>query len=442
MSKITLTRTLALLFLIGTILALLVGEIKLSAQSQSFPTTGIAVPSLASFDRVMKDIITGSWGIPGGALAVVKDGRLVYARGFGLADKENNQPVQPESLFRIASISKPITAVSILKLMEDGKLSLNDKAFCRLGTQAGCILTLEPPSGASVDSRIYDITVRHLLWHTGGWDRDRSFDPMFMPTTKQAAEAVGTPPPASCETVIRYMLGRRLDFAPGTSYTYSNLGYCVLGRIIEKITGQTYEAYVQENVLRPLGVARMRIGRTLLDGRFEGEVRYYAYPQAPLTECVFPGIGQCAWPYGGFYLEAMDSHGGWIASAIDLLRFVTAVDGRRSVGTPLLNPETVQLMISRPDLTYWRGRSWYYAMGWAVRPVGSDANWWHDGSLPGTSTILVREAQTGQKLAWAALFNSRPRNWENFMGAIDRALWQAVNEVTEWPTHDLFEQYP
>lgn len=422
--------------LTGMVLALLIGTPKLSAQSQGFPVTGIAVPSLASFDRLMKDIITGSWGIPGGALAVVKDGRLVYARGFGLGDKENNQPVQPESLFRIASISKPITAVTTLKLMEEGKLNLDDLAFCRPGVQTGCLLTMEPAPGATADERVYNITIRYLLWHAGGWDRDRSFDPMFMPTTKQAAEAVGTPPPANCETVIHYMLGRRLDFAPGTNYAYSNFGYCVLGRIVERITGQTYEAYVQENVLKPMGATRMRIGRTLLEGRFEGEVKYYDFPGARLRECVFPSMGQCPDPYGGFYLEAMDSHGGWIASAIDLLRFVTAVDGRRPPA--FLKPETIQIMISRPDLAYWQGGSSWYAMGWAVRPVGDEANWDHAGGLPGTATSLMRRFDG---IAWAVLFNSRPIQGD-VIAIVNQVLSREVNQVTEWPTHDLFEQYP
>lgn len=435
------------LLCVGVGLGLLVGGLKLAAQTQPFPITGIDVPGMASFDRIITNLMY-NWQIPGGAVAVVRDGKLVFAHGYGCADScddsdpNNDQPVQPDALFRIASISKPITAVAVLKLWEEGRLSLDAKAFCRPGSSENCILSLAPPPGQSVsDERLYDITVRQLLWHAGGWDRGRSGDPMFMPTTKRAAQAVGVSPPASCETVIRYMLGQRLDFDPGTGYAYSNFGYCILGRVIEKVTGQSYEDYVKENVLKLTGVNRMRIGRTLLEGRAEGEVKYYDYPGASLAECVFPGMGRCPWPYGGFYLEAMDSHGGWIASAIDLLRFVTAVDGRRAVQTPPLKAETVRLMVSRPDLAYWRGSAWYYAMGWLVRPVRGDANWWHDGSFPGTSSILVREGQTGQKLAWAALFNSRPSN-RDFYGALDQALWQAVREVTEWPTHDLFDQYP
>ena len=145
---------------------------------------------------------------------------------------------------------------------------------------------------------------------------------MVMPTTKRAAQAAGVPPPARCEIVIRYMLGQRLDFEPGTGYAYSNFGYCVLGRVIEKITGQGYEEYVKTTVLQAMGVNRMRIGRTLPEGRADGEVRYYDYPGAPLRERVFPGMGQCPGPYGSFYLEAMDSHGAWIASALDLMRFL------------------------------------------------------------------------------------------------------------------------
>ncbi len=425
------------LLCVGLTLSLGVGAPRLAAQSQ-IPMTGTPVPGLASFDRLIVDLMRIAQ-IPGGAVAVAKEGRLVFARGYGYSDQENNQPIQPDSLFRIASISKSITAVAILQLSESGRLSLDEQAFCRPGVQTGCLLTLEPPPGTTViDPRLYEITVRQLLWHAGGWDRDRSGDPMFMPITKEAAHALGQPPPASCKSVIRYMLSRRLDFNPGSSYAYSNFGYCVLGRIIEQVTGQTYESYVQQNVLAPAGITRMRIGRTLPEGRAPGEVKYYDFPGAPLAECVFANLGQCPWPYGGFYLEAMDSHGGWIASAIDLLRLVTAIDGRRSVQSPPLQPQTVQRMISRPDLGYWQGSSWYYAMGWAVRPVGNEANWWHNGSLPGTSSLLVREGQTGLKLSWAALFNSRPRAWEGFMTALDRALWQAVGEVTEWPTHDLF----
>ena len=359
---------------------------------------------------------------------MVRNGQLVMARGYGLADIECDEPVQPDSLFRIASISKPITAVAVLKLVEEGRLDLDSKAFRLLEH-------LQGPAGTTIDSRIYDITILQLLQHSGGWDRDRSFDPMFIP--ERAARGVGASEPATCETIVRFMLGHPLEFDPGTQYAYSNFGYCILGRIIEEVTGQSYAEYVRNQVLEPMSITRMRIGGTLLDGRVEGEVRYYNYPRAGSADSVFPDVpARVPWPYGGFHLEAMDAHGGWVASPVVLLRFVTSVDGSRS---PIfLHPATVSLMVSRPETPHWEGTSSYYGMGWLIRPVGNDANWWHAGDLPGTTTILVR---TYHGLAWAALFNSRPEDNDQFLGELDDALWEAVRGVTEWPSHDLFQQY-
>src|SRR5262249_30274495 len=157
-------------------------------------------------------------------------------RGYGQADVENGIAVQPDSTFRIASLSKFITATAVLTLVEQGKLDLDARAFA-------LIPQLTPLPGAVMDPRLPTITVRQLLQHTGGWDSSLSGDPMFNSTA--IALAAGTAPPASAETVVRYMLGRPLDFAPGTRYAYSNFGYNVLGRIIERVSGQSYAAFVQ-----------------------------------------------------------------------------------------------------------------------------------------------------------------------------------------------------
>jgi N-acyl-D-amino-acid deacylase len=365
------------------------------------------------------------WGIPGGAIAVVKDGRLVLARGYGYSDATTKEPVAPDALFRIASVSKPITAVAVLQLAEQGKLDLDARAFAMLPD-------LTPPSGAAVDSRLANITIRQLLSHLGGWDRDRSFDPMFR--ASEIAQAMGTASPASVESVIRYMRGQPLDFTPGDRYAYSNFGYAVLGRIIERVSGRPYGEYVRESVLTPMGIARMRLGRSLAQDRLPGEVRYY--DGGGLTASVFPSGGQVPWPYGGFSLEAMDSHGGWVASAVDLARFITAVDGL-TTRPDVLRPETIGIMTARPA-TVWDGSAFHYGAGWLVRP--QQGNWWHNGSLPGTSSLIVR---TGTGLAWAVLFNARSMgSGSTFDPEIDPAVWQAVGQVTTWPAHDLFSQYP
>jgi N-acyl-D-amino-acid deacylase len=380
-----------------------------------------AQAQLVSYDRLMSDLMQ-RYNLPGGAVAVTKSGKLVFAKGYGFADRDRQRPVQPDSLFRIASISKPFTSAAILKLVEQGKLHLDDKAFAYLKD-------LRPVQGQTPDPRLGAITIRQILHHTGGWDRDASFDPMFRPI--EAAQAVGAPVPASCETVIRYMLGQKLDFDPGTKYAYSNFGFCVLGRIIERVTGVTYEEFVKREILAPAGVTRMKVGRSVASDDAAGEVRYYNEGTA---RSVFPSLtGRVPWPYGGFNLEAMDSHGGWIASAIDLVMFANAIDGRR--GKPLLSKASIAELTSRPAPPMPQDVPSYYGLGWSIRPTDNDANWWHGGSLPGTTTLLVRGAHG---YCWAAVFNSRPEGRSQLGGDLDVGLWKAFNEVSDWPTRDLF----
>ena len=391
-------------------------------QKGPIPVTGRTVSGLEGFDREMTSLMM-RYGIVGGSLALAKDGKLIFARGYGWADKESNILVQPDSLFRVCSISKPITALAVMKLVEEGKLSLEAKVF-------GILKHLEPPLGQNVvDQRIYDITVRDLLHHRGGWDRNMGFDPMFIPV--EAAETLGVPPPADSVTVIRFMLGQHLNFTPGARYAYSNFGYNVLGRVIENVTGRGYEEYLKSAVFGPIGITRMRIGHSLLVDRADGEVLYYA-PES--TTSVFPPHGLVPWPYGGFYLEAMDSHGGWISSTVDLMRFVTAVDGTR---LSFLRPETVQMMVSpHPNQV---GAPRYYACGWEVTKIDEDADWMHAGALPGSCGILGR---THDGFALAVLFNCRPEDFNSFMNELPNSMREAYYEVAEWPTHDLFAEYP
>lgn len=398
----------------------------LGLTAQRMPITGPSVPGMESFDRVMPKLMR-EWGVPGGAVAVVKDERLVMARGYGLADQAQNSNVQPNALFRIASVSKPITSITVLRLVEAGRLSLDAKAFD--------ILNHLKPSGGVRDERVNDITVRMLLQHSGGWNIDElGYDPMFEST--RIAEAEGTEPPADAETIIRFMLKQQLNFTPGSDYAYSNFGYSVLGRVIEEVTGQSYESYVAESVLAPIGISRMQIGHTRESERADGEVHYHG---SDLVNSVFPNGGLVSRPYGGFYLEAMDAHGGWIGSSIDLMRFMTHVDGRDSIAD-ILEEGTLRTMTARPQVPHWQGKDFYYALGWTVRPQSE--NWWHTGSLPGTSSILVRTGQRDRKLSWAALFNSRPTNWQRFNAEMDGALWEAVRNVSSWPDRDLFGQFP
>jgi N-acyl-D-amino-acid deacylase len=338
-------------------------------------------------------------------------------------------------LFRIASISKSITAVAILQLMEQKKLALDDRAFDVLDYAEDIKL-----AGKEFDPRQREITIRHLLEHRGGWDRDQSFDAMFQ--SVRFAKLLNEPAPATPHDVIRAMLRQRLDFNPGERYAYSNYGYCLLGRVIEKLSGQTYEDYVKQHVLAPLGIHSMRIGKTHLDGRAKDEVRYYD-----------PGNGKSVfeqdlgervpWPYGGWHLEAMDSHGAWIASAVDLARFASAFHDPKHC--KILSEECIDLMHLRPPGLAGHEdngdpKETYYSLGWMNRPVGENqTNHWHTGSLGGTATILIRR-HDGK--CFVALFNSRTSPHTAHMGReIDGLLHQAADEVTEWPREDLFSKF-
>jgi uncharacterized protein (TIGR03437 family) len=390
--------------------------------------TGTPVPALAPFDQLMTTLLS-TYNIPGGSIAVTKDGRLLLARGYGFADQQNQVPVQPDSLFRIASLSKLITSVTVMHLVEQGKLTLDQPAFALLPD-------LQPPAGASVDARLKIITIRHLLTHTGGWDDSIAPDPMFY--SPQIVKALGCPAPASTENIIRYMMGQPLQFNPGARYAYSNFGYAVLGRIIERVTGMSYEQYVRLNVLAPMGISRMRIGQTLPRGRLPDEVNYYS---AGNTPSIFPDYpGSVPWGYGGWYMEAMDSHGGWLASAVDYAKFVNAIDGRR--GTRFLSPASVAAMTARPSASDWIGASAWYGFGLMVRPAGSDANWWHSGALDGTATYQVR---TSDGYSWVVFLNYRPgtaKAQDSLYNDIDAGLWNAISKVSTVPSGDRFSSYP
>ncbi len=411
---------------------LLAGSLLAQETVSPYATSEPLDPNFKSFDQTIIAFMQRH-NVPGGALAVVREGKLVYVQGYGFADKDRQEPARATSLFRIASISKPITAVAILKLAQSTRyhLDLDTKAFPLLGIMPFLEKTTKP------DPRLSRITIRQLLQHTAGFDRDRSGDPMFDPL--HIAKVVGTSAPPTPNTIIRYMMGRPLDFTPGSRHVYSNFGYCVLGRIIEKVTGKPYEAYVREAILAPIQIRRMRIGKSLLADRAKGEVRYYQESLGHTTS-VFPiGEKEAPWCYGGFYLEAMDSHGGWLASAVDLARFAAQLD---VPNTPApLDAKHMAEMGDLPPAPVARKSNGtpepaYYGLGWNVRPVGKSgkANYWHTGSLPGSFTLLVRRSDG---ITWAVLFNQRSEN----EGEIDPALHRAANAVPLWEPKDLFNKY-
>jgi N-acyl-D-amino-acid deacylase len=146
--------------------------------------------------------------------------------------------------------------------------------------------------------------------------------------------------------------------------------------------------------------------------------------------------------YGAWHLEAMDAHGGWLASAVDLARFACAFDD--PTNCKILNQDSIQEMFARPPGLAGadadgKPKPVYYSLGWSNRVLDDGkSNRWHTGSLPGTATILVRR-HDGRN--WAVLMNARMSPYASHLGgAIDSLVHKAADEVTAWPEYDLFEQ--
>lgn len=254
------------------------------------------------------------------------------------------------------------------------------------------LLGLAPPAGKTADPRWTRVTVAHLLDHKGGWDRTVSSDPMFKPA--EIAKALGKAGPATAEDVIAFMAGEPLDFDPGTKAAYSNFGYCLLGRVIEKASGRPYIDYVRDEVLAPVGLTRVALGRSLPTDRDPAEPVYIDggfgpnVMRPPEKKELVPA------PDGTFHLEAMDAHGGLIGPANEVAQFLRAyrIDGR---------------------------------------PVGpKPAPGAFFGALPGTFTMLY---QRGDGVAVVALFNQ----WHDPAGSdpfeIRRLIDRAADGIKTWP---------
>jgi len=233
----------------------------------------------------------------------------------------------------------------------------------------------------------------HLLTHTcGGWQNNAS-DPMFRF------------PQMNHQQLIGWTLDHLpLAHTPGEHWAYSNFGYCLLGRVIEKVTGKAYRDFVREVVLSPSGVSDMKIAGNTAQQRAPREVIYYDQDDED--------------PYN-MNLERMDSHGGWLATPADLVDFATHVDGF-STTPSILKRATIQEMISPSRANP------AYAKGWMINSAG---NWWHNGSLPGSTTIMVR---TASGFCWAALTNTRRQPYDEIGLALDNMVWDMVRRVSAW----------
>lgn len=321
--------------------------------------------------------------VPGLSVSFSHRDQVSYSAGFGMADVEEKEEMTPRHLFRIASIAKPLTAVGIYKLIEQGKLKPEDRVFGDGGL-------LQVRGMKKLPERAEDITLRHLLTHTcGGWQNDGN-DPMFKHPDLDHRELIATT-----------LREQPLKNVPGSNYAYSNFGYCLLGRVIEKTSGKSYAAFMEDSILNPSGVKDMKISGNTREDRIKLEVVYYGRNGED--------------PYH-MNVRRMDSHGGWLATPEDIVRVFDHCSGAGAAST-LLRADTVKSMLVGSDANPG------YASGWAVNEA---RNRWHSGSLPGTSTIAVR---TASGMSWAGFANSRNKD---IAGALDQMMWQMAKAVPAW----------
>ena len=390
------------------------GEEKLVPGNIRLTNSNSSGREFAAAERTMKSFMR-KWSIAGASVAVAIDGRLVYAKGFGYSDTTSKEEVQPYHKFRIASISKLVTAVAVMKLKEEGKLSLNDRVF---GPDA--ILNDSYFSNPK-DKRVYGITVAHLLSHEGGWTQ-RWGDHMFMPLV--IADKMGVKPPADTRTIIRYALDKRLHFTPGKGKAYSNLGYSILGLVVEKVSGMLYEDYCRKKVLEPLGIYDMTLAHNLHEQRAPFEVTYYEPSDIVLKPSIY-GTGELVSPsYGGNDIEALGGAGAWLATAPDLMRLLLAVDGFPS-REDILTESSINYMTDNEN--------GFAPVGWKTTVY--NGTWWRTGSFPGSAGMLKRQPDG---TAWVVLLNSSAWNGPEIYSFINNMMYRVLSQVKHWPDEDLF----
>ena len=369
------------------------------------PGSGPVVPELAPLESAMTNFLVAH-NFEAGTLALMKDSKLVFRQGYGWRDNNFTKVIHPDNLFRLASVSKMLTASSIYKLVAAGTITTSTKIYDYLGIQ--------PWGGVLGDSRIKNITVQHLLDHAGGWNQYNTtppFDPVFR--TVQISTNMGLNYPAAPTNVISWMFSKPLDFTPGTTNVYCNLGYLILGRVIEKASRKSYMDYIQQDLLGNAGLTNILGFTNVIQSRSRPgdlapwEIWYADIPQFLSRSAVdFPTNINVRVIDGAGYYEAFDSCAGLSASAIGLCHYLQN-----------------------------------YLEGYNARVPGSSFTWDYlfYGSLAGASSVLYQSInQTSSStngVEFAALFNERYDLVEGANIAAFTAITNAVASISSWPAN-------
>ena len=359
------------------------------------------------------------WEINGAQLVITRNDSLLYARGFGYADKEKGIKMEPNMVMRFASVSKLITAVGIMKLYEMKKLRLNEKVFGAKG-----ILNDTTYNNSIKDKRYYDITVEHLLRHNAGFT-NYAGDPMFSTRYIIMQNHLKTPP--DHKTLLRILLKRNLGYTPGQGKCYSNLGYMILSEIIAKKSSMKYADFMQKFVLHPAGCFDMHIAGTYYKDRRPNEVKYYMH-QGSVNVYEYNNSGRMV-PrcYGENDVPRLEGAGAWCGSAAELSRLIASIDGMPHVKDILSKKSVAFMTQEQPDHNF--------SIGWNYTAKGRP--WIRTGSLSGTSALILKYPD-GQ--CWILITNTSTWKGHGFSND-SMAFFEKLRSkyIAELPKKDLFQ---
>jgi serine beta-lactamase-like protein LACTB len=333
----------------AVLLVFSLSSVPLHAQSKS-----LSADKRAQIEKSASSFMAAN-SVPGISAAVVQDGELVWSEGFGMADLENFVPATASTLFRLGSISKPITATAILQLSERGKLDLDAEV------QKYC---------PAFPKKEWPITTRELLGHLGGIRH-------YNPDGKGDIPDDSAKHFSSMEESLQVFAGDPLVAKPGTKFHYSTYGYTLLGCVLEGAASEKYVNYVKENVFEPAGMEE-----TQVDNFFAvvpHRSRWYHKDKAGVVQNA--GVLDSSYKIPG---------GGLVSSADDMARFAIAI-----MANKLLKPATREVMWTPQKVT--DGSQNDYALGWGTQKKYGLALLEHTGGQQGTSTsiILVPERHAG-----------------------------------------------
>lgn len=393
-------------------------------KARKMVSTGKEISELDAFDDLMEQTLV-KHRIPGAQLAVAKDGVMIYSRGFGYADIDQKKRVnEKDTLFRLCGLSKPITGAAVAYLIQEGKLKLDLKVTS--------LVDLKPfPDNAQMDPNYKKMTLSHLLTHESGFtmeDHDK-----YMYATRGPAHDMGLEPPLNANNTLRNIVAKSLAFEPGTRRSFAHSNYVMLGRLIEVAGNEPYEKFVQNKVLRPLGIRRMKIGQGPVEFKNKKETFYFTQKGKHSQSDVHKRAIQVPSQYR-FNLAARDATQGWIGTARDYLKFAIAADP--SAENSVLDQETRAFMLKRPSkLT--KDPDAFQSFGWRChfKPKKSVPRVSVNGRFNGSCAQCERQVRG---ITFVVLFNCMTTKSGKLIDQVFiPEMNKAIDSIKQWPTREI-----